>query len=530
MTGTVTDPALMSAEALLALYARGQLSPVEVLQAVIERVARHNPAVNAFAVMNPGALQAAGDSAQRWRAGRPLGPLDGVPCTVKDLVDLAGFPTRRGSRTTSPDLVPDDAPAVLGLKAAGAVIVGKTTTTEFGWKTPGDCPLHGITRNPFDLSRTPGGSSSGAAAAAAAGFGPLHLGTDAGGSIRIPAAWCGMVGLKPTFGRVPQWPIGAFGAVAVAGPITRTVRDAALMLSALARFDARDPYSLPDDPRDWRNGIEGGVAGLRISVLRRPGFEAPVDAEGIAAVEQAAAVLVDAGAAIEDEDPGLPDAAAAFGRVWGVALAALVEALPPGKRGLLDAGMEEVGGASGATRRGDAANRGAAGGGGAPDGAVPPPVRPGSVPHGAGSTHAGRRAHGGAVAGADAGLGAVDCAVQPDPAAGDHRAARAGRRRAAAQRAGGGAAVSGRPGAACRPGAGAGRAFPNGPSGLTRLDARSSGEVCGAHRLQQRQRQHGREQVGADGHAEHRGPTAGGVVQQRRHRAAEDRADALGDV
>lgn len=337
-----TDPALMSAETLLAHYARGRLSPVEALQAVIERVARHNPAINAFAAMNPRALQAAGESAGRWRAGRPLGALDGVPCTVKDLVDLAGLPTRRGSRTTSPDPAPDDAPAVLGLRAAGAVILGKTTTTEFGWKTPGDCPLHGITRNPFDPTRTPGGSSSGAAAAAASGFGPLHLGTDAGGSIRIPAAWCGAVGLKPTFGRVPQWPIGAFGAVAVAGPITRTVRDAALMLSALARFDARDPYSLPDDPREWRDGIEQGVAGLRVSVLRRPGFEAPVDAEGIAAVEHAAAVLADAGAIIEDEDPGLPDAAAAFGRVWGVALAALVEALPPEKRALLDAGMEEV--------------------------------------------------------------------------------------------------------------------------------------------------------------------------------------------
>ena len=343
MTGaSMTDPALMSAETLLTHYARGRLSPVEALQAVIERVARHNPAVNAFAVMNPRALQAAGESAQRWRAGRPLGVLDGVPCTVKDLLDLAGLPTRRGSRTTSPDPAPDDAPAVLGLKVAGAVIVGKTTTAEFGWKTPGDCPLHGITRNPFDLSRTPGGSSSGASAAAAAGLGPLPVGTDAGGSIRIPAAWCGAVGLKPTFGRVPQWPVGAFGAVAVAGPITRTVRDAALMLSALARFDGRDPFCLPDDPRDWRDGIEQGVAGLRVSVLRRPGFEAPVDPDGIAAVEQAAAVLADAGASIEDEDPGLPDTAAAFGRLWGVALAALAEGLPAEKRGLIDSGIEEV--------------------------------------------------------------------------------------------------------------------------------------------------------------------------------------------
>ncbi len=338
----MTDPALMSAEALLALFASGRLSPVEALQAVIERVARHNPSLNAFAVMNPRALQAAGESAQRWRAGRPLGALDGVPCTVKDLVDLAGFPTRRGSRTTSPDPAPDDAPAVLGLKAAGVVILGKTTTTEFGWKTPGDCPLHGITRNPFDVSRTPGGSSSGAAAAAAAGFGPLHLGTDAGGSIRIPAAWCGAVGLKPTFGRVPQWPIGAFGSVAVAGPITRTVRDAALMLSALARFDGRDPFSLPDDPRDWRDGIERGVAGLRVSVLRRPGFEAPVDADGVAAVEHAAAILADAGAEIEDEDPGLPDISAGFTRVWGAALASLVESLPNEQRALLDAGIQRV--------------------------------------------------------------------------------------------------------------------------------------------------------------------------------------------
>ncbi len=338
----MTDPALMSAEALLAHYATGRLSPVEALQAITERIARHNPAVNAFAVLNPRALQAAGESAGRWRAGRPLGALDGVPCTVKDLVDLAGFPTRRGSRTTSAAAVTDDAPAVLGLRAAGAVIVGKTTTTEFGWKTPGDCPLHGITRNPFDVSHSPGGSSSGAAAAAAAGFGPLHLGTDAGGSIRIPAAWCGTVGLKPSFGRVPQWPIGAFGGVAVAGPITRTVRDAALMLSALARFDARDPFSLPDDPRDWRDGIDRGVAGLRVSVLRRPGFDAPVDADGIAAVEQAAAILADAGAEIDDQDPGLPDIAAAFGRVWGVALAVLVESLPPDKRQLLDAGIEQV--------------------------------------------------------------------------------------------------------------------------------------------------------------------------------------------
>lgn len=339
---TATTPALMTAEELLGHYARRTLSPVEVVQVVIERVERLNSSLNAFAAMNPQALAAAGESEARWRAGRPLGLLDGVPCTVKDLVDLAGFPTRRGSRLTDPAPVTEDAPSVVGLKAAGAVIIGKTTTTEFGWKSPGDCPLHGITRNPWNVHHTPGGSSSGAGAAAAAGFGPLHIGTDGGGSIRIPAAWCGVVGLKPTFGRVPQWPHGAFAHVAVAGPMARTVRDAALMLSAMGRFDLRDPYALPDEPRDWREGIDAGVAGLRIAVLRRPGFEAPVAWEGIAAVEQAAQILVEAGAEVEEADPGLPDTRLIFGRVWGVGLARLVHSFPETRRHMLDPGLLEV--------------------------------------------------------------------------------------------------------------------------------------------------------------------------------------------
>jgi len=338
----MTDAADLPAEALLSLYARRALSPVEALKAISERIARQNPQINAFACLDPRALAAAGESTARWQAGRPLGPLDGVPVTVKDLLNVAGLPTRRGSRTTDAAPATEDAPSVTGLHAAGAVILGKTTTTEFGWKSPGDCPLHGITRNPLDRQRTPGGSSSGAAAAAAAAFGPLHIGTDAGGSIRIPAAFCGVVGVKPSFGRVPQWPLGAFASVAVAGPIARTVRDAALMLNALARHDLRDPYSLPDDPRDWRDGIEDGVAGMRVAVVRRLGFEPPLDAEGAAAVEAAATLFREAGATVEDADPELPDTRAIFGRVWGVALARLVATTPPEKRGLLDAGILEV--------------------------------------------------------------------------------------------------------------------------------------------------------------------------------------------
>jgi len=337
-----TDAALLSAEDMLSSYANRTLSPVDVLQAVTERIARLNPTYNAFAVLNPRAQDAAADSAARWATGRPLGLLDGVPCTVKDLVDLAGFPTRRGSRTTDPTPATEDAPSMVGLKAAGAVIVGKTTTTEFGWKSPGDCPLHGITRNPWNPAYTTGGSSSGAGAAGAAGFGPLHIGTDAGGSIRIPAAWCGLVGLKPSYGRVPQWPTGTFASVACLGPMTRSVRDAALMLSVLARYDLRDPFCIPDDPRDWRDGIEDGVSGLRVGVLRRPGFDAPVDADGVAAVERAASILTDAGATVEEATPNLPNTSDVFGRVWGAALARLVAILPEDRRALLDPGIREV--------------------------------------------------------------------------------------------------------------------------------------------------------------------------------------------
>ncbi len=336
------DPALLSAEDMLAAFSRRQLTPVDVLQAVTQRVARLNPGLNAFAVLNPGALQAAGESASRWRSGRPIGSLDGVPCTVKDLVDLAGFPTRRGSRTTSAEPAADDAPMVAGLKAAGAVIIGKTTTTEFGWKSPGDCPLHGITRNPWSRAHTTGGSSSGAGAAGAAGFGPLHIGTDAGGSVRIPAAWCGLVGFKPTYGRIPQWPASAFASVSCAGPMTRTVRDAALMFGAMARRDLRDPFCLPDDPRDWLNGIEAGVAGLSVGVLASPGFDAPLDADGRAAVERAAHMLADAGAYVEPAEAELPDTSSVFGRVWGAVLARLVAGLPSHLAALLDPGIRQV--------------------------------------------------------------------------------------------------------------------------------------------------------------------------------------------
>jgi aspartyl-tRNA(Asn)/glutamyl-tRNA(Gln) amidotransferase subunit A len=336
------NPALLDAEELLQLYAAKSLTPLRALQAVTERIARQNPEINAFVTMNPQSLEAARASTERWRNDAPQGALDGVPVTVKDLIDIEGLPTRRGSKLSDPSLASADAPGVKMLRAAGAVIIGKTATTEYGWKSPGDCPLTGITRNPWNPAHTPGGSSSGAAAAAASGFGPLHLGTDAGGSIRIPAAWSGIVGLKPSFGRVPQWPLGAFGHVAVAGPMARSVRDTALMLNVLARFDPRDPFALPDDPRDWRGGIEDGVQGMRIAVLANPGFNAPVDADGLAALDIARQVLRDAGARVEEVELRLPDTSISFSRIWGAALCRVVDGIPPERRHLLDPGLAQV--------------------------------------------------------------------------------------------------------------------------------------------------------------------------------------------
>jgi aspartyl-tRNA(Asn)/glutamyl-tRNA(Gln) amidotransferase subunit A len=338
----VNNPALLDAEELLQLYAAKALTPLQALKAVTERIARQNPEINAFVVMYPQALEAAHASTERWRNNTPQGALDGVPVTVKDLIDIAGLPTRRGSKLTSPTPAPEDAPTVAALRAAGAVIIGKTATTEYGWKSPGDCPFTGITRNPWNTAHTPGGSSSGAAAAAASGFGPLHIGTDAGGSIRIPAAWSGIVGLKPSFGRVPQWPLGAFGHVAVAGPMARSVRDTALMLNVLARFDPRDPFALPDDPKDWRTGIEDGVQGMRIAVLADPGFAAPVDADGLAALDIARRVLQKAGARVEEIEVALPDTSVVFSRIWGAALCRVVDGIPEERRHLLDAGLLQV--------------------------------------------------------------------------------------------------------------------------------------------------------------------------------------------
>ncbi|TMJ81974.1 MAG: amidase, partial [Alphaproteobacteria bacterium] len=221
------DVSFLPAAELLARYRRKELSPVEVVRAVLDRIDRHDGAVNAFCwVDRDGALASASASEARWRAGAPRGLIDGVPVGIKDNLLAPAAPATH------------DAPAVTRLREQGAIVIGKTTMPEFGWKAVTDSPLTGVTRNPWDTRKTPGGSSGGAAAAVVLGMGNIHLGTDGGGSIRIPAAFSGCYGLKPTRARVPAWPTSPLGTLAHVGTLTRSVADAALALTIMAAPDA----------------------------------------------------------------------------------------------------------------------------------------------------------------------------------------------------------------------------------------------------------------------------------------------------
>ncbi len=334
------DSATLSAAALLRCYRRRELSPVEVAQACLARIGRWNGLVQAFChVDEAGALAAARASEARWQRGEPLGLLDGVPATIKDLVLTRGWIPRRGSHTTEGQPpATADAPVTARLREAGAVLLGSTTTPEFGWKGVTDNPLGYVARNPWDVSRTPGGSSGGAAVAAALGMGALHVGTDGGGSIRIPASFTGIVGLKPTFGRVPAWPLSPFGTVAHLGPMARTVEDAALMLTVISQPDIRDWHALPADGTDYRIGLERGVAGLRIAASPTFGF-VEVDEEVAAAFAGALAVLAQLGARVELVDPPVGRPGGIFARTWFPAAARVLEKLPLEMRPRLDPGF-----------------------------------------------------------------------------------------------------------------------------------------------------------------------------------------------
>jgi aspartyl-tRNA(Asn)/glutamyl-tRNA(Gln) amidotransferase subunit A len=275
----------------------------------------------------------------RWLKGEPASQIDGISATIKDIILTKGWPTLRGSRTTNANQVwNEDAPAVARLREAGAVLLGKTTTPEFGWKAVCDSPLTGITRNPWNAERTPGGSSGGAAVAAALGMGCLHLGTDGGGSIRIPAAFSGIFGLKPTFGLVPAYPLSLFGTVAHIGPMTARVDDAARMLTIISRPDVRDWHALPYAARDFSQTLESGVHGLRMALSTTLGY-AEVDAEIVALVEQAAARLAELGARIERRDPEFADPSEIFKAHWLTGAASVRRTIPAEKRALIEPGF-----------------------------------------------------------------------------------------------------------------------------------------------------------------------------------------------
>ena len=304
-----TDLADCTAHDLLALYRSGQASPLEATRAVLARIDRLDPVLRAFShVSHEEALAAAAASQARWQRGEPCGALDGVPVSIKDLILTRGWPTLRGSRTIDPAQSWDvDAPVTARLREAGAVLLGKTTTPEFGCKGETNSPLTGLTRNPWNLSRSPGGSSGGAAAAVAAGLGPIAIGTDGAGSVRIPAAFCGNVGVKPSFGRVPAYPLSPFGSVAHIGPHTMSVRDAALALTVMSGPDARDWTSLPPDGRDYRVGLEDGLRGLRVAWSPTLGYADNVHPEVAAACAAAVRLLETLGAHVEQVDPGFED-------------------------------------------------------------------------------------------------------------------------------------------------------------------------------------------------------------------------------
>ena len=305
---SATELHALGAAELVAAYRAGTLSPVDVTQAVLAHIERWEPHLQATWLLRPeAALEQARASEARWRRGEPLGPIDGVPTTIKENIATQGDPMPAGTAAVELRPAAADAPPAARLKEAGAVIVSKTTMPDYGMLSSGLSSFHRLARNPWDLTKTPGGSSAGAGAAAAAGYGPLHVGTDIGGSLRLPASWCGIFTLKPSLGRIPIDPPYMGRA---AGPMTRSVADAALMMQVLAQPDARDSMSLPAQAIDWPafDAGEDRLRGLRIGLLLDAGCGLPVEPEIRAAVEQAARLFERAGAVVEPMQPFMSQA------------------------------------------------------------------------------------------------------------------------------------------------------------------------------------------------------------------------------
>jgi len=334
-----SDLCFTSAVELATLIRRRELSPVDITRAVLERIELMNDRLGAYVLVHgERALEQARLAERAVVAGERLGPLHGVPVSLKDNLWTAGDRTTFGSRLLADFVAPEDAPSVAALRAAGAIFVGRTNLPEFAWRGSTDNRLFGESRNPWEVTRTPGGSTGGGAAAVAAGLGPLALGSDGAGSIRIPASFCGLVGLKPTFGRVPLYPaVGAHELVAHVCPLARTVRDVALMMNVIARHDRRDPFALPGDGTDYLAIGERPLAGTSLRIAWSPdlGF-APVEAETREICAAAARAFEDVGLKVEEATPEIGDPSWILSTLYGGAQAGAHAGRPPEQKAEMD--------------------------------------------------------------------------------------------------------------------------------------------------------------------------------------------------
>jgi aspartyl-tRNA(Asn)/glutamyl-tRNA(Gln) amidotransferase subunit A len=337
------DLGMMDASQLNRLFRTKAASPVEATMASLKRIDKFNSDFNAYCfVDHESAVADARQSEARWLRNAPLSEIDGVSASIKDILLTKGWPTRRGSRSTVDNQEwNEDAPAVARLREAGAILLGKTTTPEFGWKGVCDSPLTGVTRNPWRPEMTSGGSSGGAAVAAAHKLGVLHLGTDGGGSIRIPASFSGIFGIKPTFGMVPAYPLSRFGTIAHLGPMTCSVADAAQMLAIISRPDRRDWHSLPYPREDLTTGLNAGVKGLRVALTLTLGFTS-ADPEVSAVVREAAKVFSDLGAIVDEDHPDIGDPTETFRAHWYSGAANQRRHIPKADRDRLDEGFNMI--------------------------------------------------------------------------------------------------------------------------------------------------------------------------------------------
>jgi aspartyl-tRNA(Asn)/glutamyl-tRNA(Gln) amidotransferase subunit A len=345
----MTGLSMMSAVQLVDGYRGGEFSPEDAARAALDAIRAHDGEVNAFVLVDEqAALAQARASTRRWQAGNPLGPADGVPASIKDMLLTRGWPTLRGSTLvdeSQPWSV--DAPAVARLRESGSVFLGKNTTPEFAWKGVTDSIRHGATGNPWGAGLTSGGSSGGAATAVGLGMGTWSVGTDGGGSVRIPASFTGTVALKPTFGRIPIYPPSPYGTLSHAGPMTRTVTDAALLLDLIAWPDSRDWAALDQPAVSHLDGLEDGVVGLRVALSPTLGYGRN-DAEVDAAVRAAAQVFAEAGAHVEEVDPDITDCVDAFHVLWFTGAAKVIEQYGEGAIKRVDPRLREAIGEFGA--------------------------------------------------------------------------------------------------------------------------------------------------------------------------------------